>query len=68
MPQHPPLRDELLDAIERCLADDANAWDMRPDGTWERHRSDDAEPRSVFRELMLGHAARAAEASSGPSA
>ncbi len=30
--EDPPLRDDLLDAIERCLADDANAWDMRSDG------------------------------------
>ena len=65
--EDPPLRDDLLDAIERCLADDANAWDMRSDGTWERHESTDPEPRSVFREMMVGHAARAAEPGS-PSA
>ena len=30
------LRDDLIDAIERCLADDANAWDLQRDGTWIR--------------------------------
>jgi polyphosphate kinase len=54
-------RADLLDVIERSLADDSNAWDLRDDGTWER-RTPGAEPRSVQRELMIGHSARAAEA------
>jgi polyphosphate kinase len=61
-----PVEDEeakgdLLDVVERSLADDSNAWDLRDDGTWER-RTPGPEPRSVQRELMIGHAARAAEA------
>jgi polyphosphate kinase len=52
---------DLLDVVERSLADDSNAWDLRDDGTWER-RTPGPEPRSVQRELMIGHAARAAEA------
>jgi polyphosphate kinase len=57
----PVLRDDLLDTLERCLADDVNAWELQADGTWERRRPPEgAEPRSVHRELMLGHAARAA--------
>jgi polyphosphate kinase len=56
----PVLRDDLLDALERCLADDTNAWELGEDGTWSR-RTPGAEPRSAQRELMLGHAARAAE-------
>jgi polyphosphate kinase len=56
----PVLRDDLLDTLERCLADDTNAWELREDGTWVRRRPG-AEPRNAQRELMLGHAARAAE-------
>jgi polyphosphate kinase len=58
------LRDDLLDTLERCFADDVNAWELRADGTWERRSADPSggvELRSVHRELMLGHAARAAE-------
>jgi polyphosphate kinase len=56
------LRDDLLDTLERCFADDANAWDLAADGTWTR-RTPGPHPRSVHNELMLRHGARAAEAS-----
>jgi polyphosphate kinase len=56
----PVLRDDLLDTLERCLADDTNAWELGEDGTWAR-RQPGPEPRNAQRELMLGHAARAAE-------
>jgi polyphosphate kinase len=56
----PVLRDDLLDTLERCLADDTNAWELGQDGRWTR-RTPGAEPRSAQRELMLGHASRAAE-------
>jgi polyphosphate kinase len=55
------LRDDLEDTLDRCFAENVNAWDLREDGTWAR-RHPDGEPRSVQRELMAGHAARAAEA------
>jgi len=55
------LRDDLLDTLERCFADDANAWELQPDGSWQRRIPQGPEPRSVQRELMLGHSARAAE-------
>jgi polyphosphate kinase len=58
------LRDDLLDTLERSLADDASAWELQPDGSWDRRASQGPEPRSVQRELVLGHAARAAETSS----
>jgi polyphosphate kinase len=58
--EDPVLRDDLLDTLERCFADDSNAWDLDADGTWAR-RVPGPEPRSVQAELMLGHAARAAE-------
>jgi polyphosphate kinase len=59
--EDPALRADLLDVLERSLADDSNAWELRADGSWER-RAPGPEPRSVHRELMIGHAARAAEA------
>jgi polyphosphate kinase len=63
--QDPILRDDCLDTLERCFADDVNAWDLGADGTWTRRTPASAEgagsARSVQAELMLGHAARAAE-------
>jgi polyphosphate kinase len=59
--EDPVLRDEVLDALERCLADDASAWGLRSDGAWERRRPAGSQPRSAQRELMRLHAARAAE-------
>jgi polyphosphate kinase len=59
--EDPVLRDDLLDTMERSLADNTNSWELQPDKTWRRRRAD-GEKRSVQRELMLGHAARAAEA------
>jgi polyphosphate kinase len=56
----PALRDELLDTLERCLADDTNAWELGEDGSWTRRTSGD-EPRSAHRELMARHGERAAE-------
>ena len=32
----PALRADLIDALERCMADDTNAWELREDGEWER--------------------------------
>jgi polyphosphate kinase len=57
----PALRDDLLDTLERSLADDTNSWDLGPDNVWRRRSQQGHEPRSVQRELMLGHQARAAE-------
>ena len=57
----PILRDDLLDTLERCFADDVNSWTLDSDGVWTR-RTPGPEPRSMHAELMLGHAARAAEA------
>jgi polyphosphate kinase len=60
--EDPVLKEDLLDTLERSLADDANAWELQSDRTWVRRAPDEHEPRSVQRELMIGHAARAAEA------
>jgi polyphosphate kinase len=43
------LRLELDDTLERCLADDTNAWTLGPDGRWTRREGG---TRSVHRELM----------------
>jgi polyphosphate kinase len=43
------LQAELDDTLERCLADDTNAWVLHSDGRWERRQGD---TRSVHVELM----------------
>jgi polyphosphate kinase len=58
------LRAELMDAFERCMADDANAWTLGEDGAWTRRASSDP-PRSAHAELMARAAARAAESAAG---
>ncbi|MGH2919095.1 MAG: polyphosphate kinase 1 [Solirubrobacteraceae bacterium] len=57
-------REDLLDTLERSLATDVGAWELQSDGTWRKREPGDP-PRSVQRELMLSHAARASEASQG---
>ncbi len=60
----PVLRDDLVDTLDRCFADNTNAWELRADGRWERlHAAEGTQPRSVQSELMAGHAARASESS-----
>src|SRR4051812_47345212 len=68
-----PLRDEglcgdLTDTLDRCFADNANAWELGTDGTWTRHGAGDGEPRSVHRELMAAHHTEAAEAATQAAA
>jgi polyphosphate kinase len=60
----PSLREDLLDTLERSLADDSNSWDLGSDNVWRRRTPQGPEPRSVQRELVLGHQARAAEGAS----
>jgi len=65
--EDPQLRAELCDVLERSLADDTDAWELRADGRWERREAGEGAgvPRSVQRELMVRHAARAAEGAAG---
>ena len=56
------LRAELLDTLERCMADNTNSWKLDADGKWTRRTPDGGEPRNAQQELMARHAARAAEA------
>ena len=53
--------DNVDECLERSLADDSNSWDLGSDNVWRRRTPQGPEPRSVQRELMLGHQARAAE-------
>jgi polyphosphate kinase len=55
------VKADLLDTLDRSLATDVWAWELRSDGTWAR-RAPGGAPRSVQGELMLLHAARASEA------
>ena len=59
------LRHELLDAFERSMADDTNAWMLLPDGSWPRREPSGSEPRNLQKELMARHAGRAVEAAGG---
>jgi polyphosphate kinase len=65
--EDPALRDDLLDTLERCLADDTGSWELGADGVWTRREPRGPEPRSVQRELMVGHQARAAEGAAAAS-
>jgi polyphosphate kinase len=47
--EQPENQAELQDTLDRCFADDTNAWSLRPDETWERLAGGG---RSVHRELM----------------
>jgi polyphosphate kinase len=55
------LRAELLDVMDRCLADNANAWELGADGVWKRLTAPVGERRSVQEELRGRHTVRAAE-------
>ncbi len=60
--EDPELRASMLDLLERCLADNTNAWELDSDGGWRRLSvGPDETPRNVQRELQELYAARAAE-------
>jgi len=55
------LKAELLDVLERCFADNSNAWELDADGVWTKLAPANGQRRSVQEELRERHAARAAE-------
>jgi polyphosphate kinase len=55
------LRGELLDVLDRSLADNTNGWRLGAAGEWTRRRPD-GERRNLQREMVERHAARVAEA------
>jgi polyphosphate kinase len=59
--EDPALRAELLDVIERCFADNANAWELGAEGEWTRRVPANGQRRSAQEELRERHAARSAE-------
>ena len=59
--EHPALKAELLDVLERCFAENANAWELDAGGVWTRLAPANGQRRSVQEELRERHAARAAE-------
>jgi polyphosphate kinase len=59
--EDPVLQAELLDVLERGLADNSNAWELGSDGGWTRLEVGGQERRNAQEELQERHAARAAE-------
>jgi polyphosphate kinase len=59
--EDPGLKAELLDVLERCFAENANAWELDAEGAWTRLQAENGRRRSVQEELRERHAARAAE-------
>ncbi len=59
--EDPILQADLLDVLERGLADNSNAWELGSDGEWTRLSAGEQERRSSQEELQERHAARAAE-------
>ncbi len=60
--EDPRIRAQLLDVLDRSLADNVNSWVLGSDGGWTR-RHPDGEPRRVQRELIELHEKGATELS-----
>jgi polyphosphate kinase len=56
-----PLREELLDVLDRCFADNSNAWELDAEENWRRLRTADGDRRNAQDELRERHATRAGE-------
>jgi polyphosphate kinase len=52
------LKDDLIDTLERCLADNTNAWELHEDGTWERLHPPSPEARRNAQEELMEIARR----------
>jgi len=59
------LKAELMDVLERSLADNSFSWELDSEGEWSR-RQPDGEARNAQEELMARHSARAAEHLAAP--
>jgi polyphosphate kinase len=55
------LKAELLDVLERCFADNANAWELDTEGVWTRLSPPEGEGRNAQDELRERHRSRAGE-------
>lgn len=58
--EDPELKAEMLDVLERCFADNTNAWELDADGNWTRTVPEGSR-RSVQEELRERYTARSAE-------
>jgi polyphosphate kinase len=53
-------REQVLEVLELCLADNHNAWDLDGDGVWRRRHAAPGEPLvNAQEELMRRHSSRA---------
>jgi len=59
-------RDQILDVLDRCFADNTNAWVLDSSGNWSRLSPEGGEPRNVQNELMDQHLGLAAAAAAAP--
>ena len=61
--EDPALRAEVLEAVELCLSDNHNAWDLGSDGVWTRRVAPSPEQTINAQELLMRrHTARSGEA------
>ncbi len=60
-------RDQILDVMERCLADNSNSWVLDSSGNWSRLSPEGGERRNAQDELMERHQTLAATALPQPS-
>jgi polyphosphate kinase len=61
----PSLRTQVLEAVELCLTDNHNAWDLDRSGNWTRRRAAPGEPViNAQDQLMRQHASRVGEPAS----
>jgi polyphosphate kinase len=58
--EDPRLCADLSDVLDRCLADDTNAWELQEDGRWVRREPADP-PSNAQAALIERHVARASE-------
>jgi len=63
--EDPELKAEMVDALERCFADNVNSWELDSDGNWIRTVAPEGTRRGVQVELRERHAGRAAEQLAG---
>jgi polyphosphate kinase len=55
------LRNEVMDSVERALADNTNSWVLGSDGRWTRREQEGEPAHNVQEELREWHAARSSE-------
>ena len=59
--EDPDLKAEVMDVMERCIADNTNSWILDQSGRWTRLSPVGGEERNVQQELRELHSAKATE-------